>query len=548
VSCVGDTLFGTLSNTDHIVEYRYVRSDMSTQFTESILLFALDAKTGKLRWSYKPELSIRNNSIAIGGGRVFLIDRELATFDKIDLKANRRKGRRGAKPFPTGTLIALNATDGKLAWKSSENVYGTMLALSEEHDVLLMSYQDTRFKLISELGGRMAAFRASDGKRLWDVEAKYGSRPIINGRTIYAQPGAWDLMTGQPKDFVFRRAYGCGTLAGSKHLMVYRSGTFGYTDLLRNYGTESYGPLRPGCWINAIPAGGLVLVPDATDRCSCSYLIKSSVALQPYGLRPPTISPNGGTHPEPVEVKLTADSKGFEIRYTLDGTTPTMASQRYTGTLGLGQNVTLKARTFRNGIPPSIINEASFVFDPFILRLDGPDWVVHDFAGAAPAKGDWQLANGVVTERSNICKRAPADSQPATERPGTLRTYTKSKDLTDGELSLDIASSDNDSLGVAFRLQDREHYYLWAMDEERRFHILACKNGADYRLLASNQKGYARNRWYKLRITLTGPKITVYLDGEKDLEATDETFKSGTFALHAWGCAGAKFRNVRLVR
>ena len=73
----------------------------------------------------------------------------------------------------------------------------------------------------------------------------------------------------------------------------------------------------------------------------------------------------------------------------------------------------------------------------------------------------------------------------------------------------------------------------------------AIKDGDSYRVLARNAKPYGRNRWHKLRVVLKGPAITVYLDGEKDLEATDATFSKGTFALYAWGCAGAKFRNVR---
>ena len=32
--------------------------------------------------------------------------------------------------------------------------------------------------------------------------------------------------------------------------------------LTRDAGTENYGGIRPSCWINAIPASGLVLVPD----------------------------------------------------------------------------------------------------------------------------------------------------------------------------------------------------------------------------------------------------------------------------------------------
>jgi len=280
IACVDGTLFGTLSNTEHVVRWRWVGSDMRTQFTESTLLFALDAKTGALKWRYTPEHSIRNNAIAIGGGRVYLIDHPMALGDRLDQEAAKRRGEDTPEP-PTGTLVALNAADGTPAWKCSEDIYGTLLALSQEHNVLLMTYQDTRFKLPSERGGRMAAFRASDGERLWDVEAKYGSRPIVNGGTIYAQPSAWDLLSGRQKEFQFSRSYGCGILAGSRNLMVFRSATLGYADLLDYQGTENYGGIRPGCWINSIPAGGLVLMPDATDRCTCSYLIKASIALQP---------------------------------------------------------------------------------------------------------------------------------------------------------------------------------------------------------------------------------------------------------------------------
>ena len=191
IAVVGDTLFGTLSDTRHIVTYRFQPGDMRTQFTESILLFAMDANTGAAKWTYRPEHSIRNNTIAIGGGRVYLIDRPMALGD--------RTRKRTKAEHPTGTLVALNAADGSVAWKSSKNIYGTMLALSKKHGVVLMSYQNTRFKLVSELGGRMTAFRASDGKRLWDIPANYASRPVLNGRTIYAQPGAWDLLTGAPK-------------------------------------------------------------------------------------------------------------------------------------------------------------------------------------------------------------------------------------------------------------------------------------------------------------------------------------------------------------
>ncbi len=279
VACVGDTLLGTLANRQHVVTYRYGRGDMQTQFTESLLLFALDARTGELKWRYRPEHSIRHNALAVGDGRVHLIDRPLATGDR-----HREKRRGQPDPgdvHPTGTLVALELQSGDVLWKTADDVYGTLLALSPEHDTLLMAYQDWRFKLASERGGRMAAFDAVTGRRRWDLEADYRTRPILNGRTVYIEPGAWDLVTGEKKSFRFERSYGCGIPAVSKHLIVFRSATLGYVDLTEGPETRNYGGIRPGCWINTLPAGGLVLMPDATDRCTCSYLIKASIALQP---------------------------------------------------------------------------------------------------------------------------------------------------------------------------------------------------------------------------------------------------------------------------
>ena len=85
------------------------------------------------------------------------------------------------------------------------------------------------------------------------------------------------------------------------------------------------------------------------------------------------------------------------------------------------------------------------------------------------------------------------------------------------------------------------------MDRQRSFHILARKQGTTYETLAKNSATYTKDQWYNVRVVLDGVNITVYVDGKKDLEVVDETFAKGTIALYAWGCAGAKFRNVRWV-
>jgi len=47
----------------------------------------------------------------------------------------------------------------------------------------------------------------------------------------------------------------------SLQMLVFRSATLGYCDLTGTRRTENYDGIRPGCWIDAIPAGGLILRP-----------------------------------------------------------------------------------------------------------------------------------------------------------------------------------------------------------------------------------------------------------------------------------------------
>jgi len=288
IACENGILYGSIVNRKHTVRYLFGRSDMSSLFTESSTLFGLDIETGKPEWMYKAKHSVRHNTITVGRGRIYFIDRELDTQDNL---ASRKVKRVKEKSMSlSGALICLDSSNGKVIWqRSDKDIHGTTLSLSTANNLILMGYtfSQRKFQLPSEWGDRLTALRASDGRTVWDTKIRYRSRPLIIDRTVYAQPSALDLMTGQKlKNFRMRGRGpgGCGTISGSPNLLVYRSGTLGYTDLLTgDQNTKNYGGARPGCWINAVPAGGLVLMPDATDLCTCSYLIKASYALQPEG-------------------------------------------------------------------------------------------------------------------------------------------------------------------------------------------------------------------------------------------------------------------------
>lgn len=275
-------LYGSVENEGHNVSPRYKLTNLRT---ESVLFFAIDPEAAAVKWQYQPKGSLRHNAIAIASGRVYLIDRPIVEPDHV--ADPKRTGKSAPKlsyeAVPNGTLLALDGATGNVVWKNEDDIWGTQIAVSAKHNVLLMNYKAVRhnfFELPSEVGGRLAGFDLTTGKKIWEQVAKYQTRPLINDSGIYAQGGAWDLKTGSPLPWNFERSYGCGQISASKNLMLFRSATLGYVDLTRSAGTENYGGIRPGCWINAIPANGLVLVPDGSSKCQCSYQMKAWFALQ----------------------------------------------------------------------------------------------------------------------------------------------------------------------------------------------------------------------------------------------------------------------------
>jgi hypothetical protein len=74
----------------------------------------------------------------------------------------------------------------------------------------------------------------------------------------------------------------------------------------------------------------------------------------------PTISPNGGSYADSVQVTLACATSGATIRYTTDGSNPTASSTAYSGSLTLTSSATVKAKAFKSGYNDSAIASAGF--------------------------------------------------------------------------------------------------------------------------------------------------------------------------------------------
>ena len=137
------------------------------------------------------------------------------------------------------------------------------------------------------------ALSAKTGDKLWAKDANYRHRPVIVGDTVVAEPWGFDLKTGEPKTRrhpltgelttwqFFRPGHHCGAISACPQMLFMRSGFTSYYDLNDDSGIRHFAGHRLGCWVNAIPANGLALMPEASAGCLCLFPITCSVVLEP---------------------------------------------------------------------------------------------------------------------------------------------------------------------------------------------------------------------------------------------------------------------------
>jgi uncharacterized repeat protein (TIGR03806 family) len=83
----------------------------------------------------------------------------------------------------------------------------------------------------------------------------------------------------------------------------------------------------------------------------------------PAVLAPPSVSPQGGTYAQPVEISLTASESGAEIRYTLDGSVPGTSDMLYEKPIKLQRPTVVRARAFKPGFTRSITTQQVFIIE-----------------------------------------------------------------------------------------------------------------------------------------------------------------------------------------
>ena len=244
-------------------------------------LFALDLKTGVAKWKYRGGVVI-NSTITIYGDAIHFLESR----DPGVTAAETRRVVSSAL-WKSLSLVSLNLKSGKENWRRELNVVPATTAG-------YMAAADGRLVFVSSASGKdnLYVFDATSGKELWRKTFNWPyshhggdlNRPAIVDGVLYVRPNAYDLKNGEQLNK--QSFWGCcGTYAAFKNGLLMRSAgvvTLWHLDLkTKKWSKSGWARLRPNCWLSAIPACGMILVPEDGGGCTCGIWLETSIGFAP---------------------------------------------------------------------------------------------------------------------------------------------------------------------------------------------------------------------------------------------------------------------------
>ena len=117
----------------------------------------------------------------------------------------------------------------------------------------------------------------------------------------------------------------------------------------------------------------------------------------------PTFSPSAGTYTSTQTVTISTATTGASIYCTTDGSTPTTASNLYTGAISVSASQTIKAIAALTGLTNSLVGAAPYFVVPWTMEYGTVDGIssgnfaltgndTGTLSSSAPYKGTWNAA------------------------------------------------------------------------------------------------------------------------------------------------------------
>src|SRR6266446_1656376 len=176
---------------------------------------------------------------------------------------------------------------------------------------------------------------------------------------------------------------------------------------------------------------------------------------------------------------------------------------------------------------------------PAPLQTHGQQFVYNfaaDSAGQLPGKfhaartGSGAESKWVVMSDAAAPSRPNVVAQTSTDRtdyrfPLLIADEGSFQDLDLSVKFKAVSGSIDRAGGLVFRLKDPNNYYIVRSNAlENNYRLYHVVNGRRSQFAGANLK-VTSGEWHELRVEAAGNKITCYYDGNKKIEATDDTFK-----------------------
>ncbi len=275
-------------------------------------LFALDADTGDLQWLHKGS-RIGHPTISVGAGMIFFAESVIPNSLRQEVLAEKRaklatlegedaeKLKRELEYADVRLVFALDTATGEKYWEKAMDLTdcgGDRLASAYCDAALYFfgafsNHDRGLFRRGTFTWRRVTVISAMDGSLIWSRPLGYLRRPVVMEDNLLVEPwmcdvGSGDLqtrihpITGEEVLWEFiRGGHSCGITTASPNGFFLRSYSLTYCDLNQDRGMLPFGAIRAGCWLNAITANGLMLFPEASSGCRCSFPIRSTVVMAP---------------------------------------------------------------------------------------------------------------------------------------------------------------------------------------------------------------------------------------------------------------------------
>lgn len=301
-----DALFGTARRAGSAIK-THSREEVVRQYGEhqplitSHMLFKVDG------WSYRGG-AIVNTTLTVANDRIWFVEGRSAT-------AQRDAGGRVplTEIFADAAMVCLDARTGDEIWRrdfpKTRITHSLFLATNDGHLVAVGSFtnelitkkEDGTESKRMQTWYEVLDFGAKDGALRWrrDHQNNVGGHrgdhgeqvhhPVLHNGLLFTEPVAYHLDSGDrwnpdggenPWYLAGRR--GCGTFSASATCLYFRNHNPIALPMTKGAKqTRITAVSRPGCWINILPVGGMVLLPEASSGCVCAFPVQTSMGFGP---------------------------------------------------------------------------------------------------------------------------------------------------------------------------------------------------------------------------------------------------------------------------